>query len=92
MHTSRRFPFAHHHCRAGASGGEERIGGVLLYMFYVYYYTNLYLVVVVAALFGAVFDVHYCNMHSTGTKADKLVCSATGVYAPKCHQNGTSVI
>ena len=49
--------------------------------FMCYYYTNLYLVVVVA-LSGAVFDVHYHSAH-----AKKLVCSATGVYAPKCHQN-----
>lgn len=51
--------------------------------FMCYYYTNLYLVlVVVVALSGAVFDVHYHSAH-----AKKLVCSATGVYAPKCHQN-----
>ena len=37
---------------------------------------------VVVALSGAVFDVHYHSAH-----AKKLVCSATGVYAPKCHQN-----
>ena len=44
----------------------------------VYYYTTPYLVVVVAA-----FDVHY---HSAD--AENMVCGATGVYAPKCHQNG----
>ena len=49
--------------------------------FMCYYYTNLYLVVVVA-LSGAVFDVHYHSAH-----AKKMVCSATGVYAPKCHQD-----
>ena len=59
--------------RAGAGGGEEQRGGFLL--FYV-------LLVVVVALSGAVFDVHYHSAH-----AKKLVCSATGVYAPKCHQN-----
>ena len=54
--------------------------------FMCYYYTNLYLVVVVA-LSGAVFDVHYHSAH-----AKKLVCSATGVYAPKCHQNGCDMV
>ena len=54
--------------------------------FMCYYYTNLYLVVVVA-LSGAVFDVHYHSAH-----AKKLVCSATGVYAPKCHQNASPMV